>query len=60
MTNGSTEIERYQSTGSLRAAMGETRLSHQIVNASSLDPGSVKSARRRFNNARMSPLCLLL
>jgi hypothetical protein len=44
----------------VKAAMGETCLCHEIVKASSLDPGSVNSARRRFNNARMSPLCLLL
>jgi hypothetical protein len=44
----------------VKAAIGETRLCHEIVNASSLDPGSVKLARRLCSNACMSPLCLLL
>jgi hypothetical protein len=44
----------------VKASMGESRLSHEIVNAGSLDPGSAKLARRRFHNARMGPLLLLL
>src|SRR5262249_2536906 len=44
----------------IKASVSETRLSHNVVNAGSLDPPRAKLTRRLFNNASMGLLCLVL